>query len=215
MRVESSPQGKLVEVLLATAFAAHPYRVMPGGWGQRHQTISGARKLEAFYKIYYTPNNITIGIAGDVNPVTSKAMAEKYFGLLPKRPLPPLVRTVEPPQEGEKRVGGGALPRSLFLAVAYKRPDQYSPDDAVLDVLSDVLSGGRTGIIYKEMVRDKKIALGAGSQSTFPSGRYPSLFLFFVAPSSGHTVQEGEKVLCTRSSSGLRKKKWTPKPWSV
>ena len=62
-------------------------------------------------------------------------------------------------------------------------------------MLNDVLSSGRTGIIYKEMVRDKKIALGAGSQSTFPSGRYPSLFLFFVAPSSGHTVEENETAL--------------------
>jgi predicted Zn-dependent peptidase len=193
MRVESSPQGKLVEALLATAFEAHPYRVMPGGWAS---DIDNFRRpeAEAFYKIYYTPNNITIGIAGDVNPAEAKRMAEKYFGRLPRGPIPPLVRTVEPPQTGEKRVAI-ETPAQPFVAVAYKRPDQYSKDDAALDVLSDVLSGGRTGIIYKEMVRDKKIALGAGSQSTFPSGRYPSLFLFFVAPSSGHTIDENEKAL--------------------
>jgi tape measure domain-containing protein len=62
-------------------------------------------------------------------------------------------------------------------------------------VLSDVLSEGRTGIIYKEMVRDKKIALAAGTQATFPSGRYPALFLFYVAPSSGHSIEENEKAL--------------------
>jgi predicted Zn-dependent peptidase len=44
-------------------------------------------------------------------------------------------------------------------------------------------------------VRDKKIALGAGTQSTFPSGRYPALFLFFAAPATGHTVEENEKAL--------------------
>ena len=193
MRVESSPQGKLVEALLATAFEAHPYRVMPGGWAS---DIDNFRRpeAEAFYKLYYTPNNITIGIAGDVNPADAKRMAEKYFARLPRGPIPPLVRTVEPPQEGEKRVAVSS-PAQPFLATAYKRPDQYSKDDAALDVLSDVLSGGRTGIIYRELVRDKKIALGAGSQSTFPSGRYPSLFLFFVAPSSGHSVEENEKEL--------------------
>jgi predicted Zn-dependent peptidase len=58
-----------------------------------------------------------------------------------------------------------------------------------------VLSGGRTGLIYKDLVRDKQIALGAGSQSSFPSGRYPPLFLFFVAPSTGHSVEENEKAL--------------------
>ena len=78
MRVESSPQGKLVEMLLATAFAAHPYRVMPGGWAS---DIDNFRRTEAeaFYKIYYTPNNITIGIAGDVNPAAAKAHGGEVF----------------------------------------------------------------------------------------------------------------------------------------
>lgn len=193
MRVESSPQGKLVESLLATAFAAHPYRVMPGGWAS---DIDNFRMTEAeqFYKKYYTPGNITIGIAGDVNPAEAKKMAEKYFGRLPKAPLPPMVRTVEPVQEGEKRVAVES-PAQPFLVVAYKRPSQYSPDDASLDVLSDILSGGRTGLIYKELVRDKKIALAAASQDTFPSGKYPALFLFYVIPSTGHSLEENEKAL--------------------
>jgi len=193
MRVESSPQGKRVEMLLATAIAAHPYRNMPGGWAS---DIDNFRRTEAekFYKIFYTPNNITIGIAGDVNPADAKRLAEKYFGRLPRAPLPPLIHTVEPEQEGEKRVAV-ASPAQPFLAIAYKRPDQYSKDDSTIDVLSEVLSGGRTGIIYKELVRDKQIALGAGTQSTFPSGRYPSLFLFFSAPATGHTVEENEKAL--------------------
>jgi predicted Zn-dependent peptidase len=193
MRVESNPQGKLVEALLATAFAAHPYRVMPGGWAS---DIEGFRTPEAslFYKKYYTPGNMTIAIAGDVNPAEARKMAERYFGRLPKAPQPPMVRTVEPKQEGEKRVKVEVAAQP-FLAIAYKRPSQYSPDDAALDVLSDVLSDGRTGIIYKEMVRDKKIALGAGSQDGFPSGKYPSLFLFFVIPSQGHSLDENEKAL--------------------
>jgi predicted Zn-dependent peptidase len=193
MRVESSPQGKLVEALLATAFEAHPYRVMPGGWAS---DIDNFREPEAeqFYKKYYTPGNITIGIAGDVNPAEAKRMTEKYFGRLPKAPMPPMVRTVEPKQEGEKRVAVES-PAQPFLAIVYKRPSQYSPDDAALDVLSDILSGGRTGLIYKELVRDKKIALGAASQDTFPSGKYPALFLFYVVPAAGHSLEENEKAL--------------------
>jgi len=193
MRVESSPQGLLVEALLATAFEAHPYRVGAGGWAS---DIDNFRRpeAEAFYKTYYTPGNITMGIAGDVNPAEARRLAEKYFARLPKAPLPPLVRTVEPKQDGDKRAAV-ASPAQPFLAVVYKRPDELSKDDAPLGVLSDVLSGGRTGIIYKELVRDKKIALAAGSQPTFPAGKYPSLFIFFVVPSSGHTVEENEKAL--------------------
>ena len=192
-RVESSPQGKLVEALLATSFEAHPYRVMPGGWAS---DIDNFRRPEAekFYKTYYPPGNLTIGIAGDVNPTEARRLAEKYFGRIPAGPLPPFVRTVEPKQEGERRVAV-ASPAQPFLAIAYKRPDQYSADDPVLDILSDILSGGRTGLLYKELVRDKKIALAAESQDTFPSGKYPSLFLFFAVPSQGHSVEENEKAV--------------------
>jgi predicted Zn-dependent peptidase len=87
MRVESSSQGKLVEAMLATAYAAHPYRNMPGGWAG---DIEHFRRPDAekFYQQYYVPANITIGIAGDVNAIEAKRLAEKYFGRLPARPLP-------------------------------------------------------------------------------------------------------------------------------
>jgi predicted Zn-dependent peptidase len=193
MRVESNPQGQLVEALLAAAYEAHPYHNMPGGWASDIESFRRP-EAEAFFREHYSPGNMTIAIAGDVNPVQARRMAEKYFGRLPKGTLPPLVRTVEPPQDGERRVAV-ASPAQPFVGVAYKRPDQYSPDDAALDVLNDILSDGRTGMMYKELVRDKQIALGAASQSTFPSGKYPALFLFFAVPAAGHTVEENEKAL--------------------
>jgi predicted Zn-dependent peptidase len=193
MRIESSPQGQLVEALDATAFEAHPYKNSPAGWASDIENLR-ATDAEAFYKRYYGPSNLTIGIAGDVNPAQAKKLAEKYFGRIPARQLPPLVRTVEPPQNGEKRVMV-ASPAQPFIVIAYKRPDQYSKDNAALDVLEQILSGGRTSIIYKEMVRDKKIALGAASYATYPGGKYPSLFLFFVVPNSGHSVDEMEKAV--------------------
>src|SRR4029077_16525091 len=137
-----------------------------------------------------------IGIAGDVNPAEARRLGEKYFARLPRGPLPGPVHTAEPAQEGEKRVGVES-PAQPFMAIAYKRPDQYSPDDAILDVVSEILSGGRTGLIYKDMVGDKQMARGAGSQATFPGGKYPSLFVFFVAPATGHSVEENEKEMYT------------------
>jgi predicted Zn-dependent peptidase len=193
MRVESSSQGKLVEALAATAFAASPYRNMPGGWAS---DIEHFRRPDAerFYKQYYVPANMTLGIAGDVNPAEARRLAEKYFGRLVARPLPSQYRTVEPLQEGEKRVVV-ASPSQPFMILAYKRPNSHSPDDAALAVLDSVLSDGRTGIIYTDMVRDKQIAAGAGSQPDFPGQKYPSLFLLYSAPATGHTVEENEKEL--------------------
>jgi predicted Zn-dependent peptidase len=192
MRVESSPQGLLVENLLAGSFEAHPYHNMPGGWAS---DIENFRETEAvaFYKKYYVPANITIGIAGDVDPKECRRMAEKYFSILPTGPLPSGPRTVEPSQKGERRLTVES-PAQPFMAISYKRPDQTSKDDPVFDVLNEVLSGERTGLLYKELVRDQKIALAAGSQASFPGGKYPNLFLFFLVPNMGHTVEENEKA---------------------
>jgi predicted Zn-dependent peptidase len=192
MRVESSPQGMLVEALLATSFAAHPYRNMPGGWAS---DIDNFRLTEAiaFYKKYYVPSNITIGIAGDVDPMECRRLADKYFSILPAGPAPSGPRTVEPVQRGEKRVQV-ETPAQPFIAIAYKRPNQNDKDDPVFDVLGEVLAGERTGMLYKELVRDKKIALGAYAQSSFPGGKYPNLFLFFLIPNRGHSVTENEQA---------------------
>ena len=192
MRIESSPQGRLVEALLATAFAAHPYRNMPGGWAS---DIDNLRQKDAvnFYREYYVPANITIGIAGDVDPAECRRLAEKYFGIIPAGTPPGPPRTIEPPQQGEKRVSIES-PSQPLIVIAYKRPDQYDKDDPAFDVMADILAGGRTGMLYTDMVRDKKIALGAFAEATFPGGKYPGLFLFFLVPNMGHTSEENEKA---------------------
>ncbi len=192
MRIESSPQGKLVESLLAVAFEAHPYRNSPAGWAS---DIENFRLTEAvnFYRKYYVPSNIAIGIAGDVDPALCKRLAEKYFGIIPAGPMPAGPRTVEPLQQGERRAVAESAAQP-FLAIAYKRPGQNDKDDPALDVLSDVLAGGRTGLLYTNLVRDQQIALAAEAAGTFPGGKYPNLFLFFLVPNMGRTVEENEQA---------------------
>jgi len=192
MRVESSPQGMLAEALLATAFAAHPYRNMPGGWASDIENFRLPEAI-AFYKKYYVPSNITIGIAGDVDPKECRRLADKYFAILPAGPTPSGPRTVEPAQKGEKRVQVES-PAQPFMAIAYKRPDQRDKDDPVFDVLGEILAGERTGLLYMDLVRDKKISLGAFAEPSFPGGKYPNLFLFFLVPNRGHSVEENEQA---------------------
>jgi predicted Zn-dependent peptidase len=193
MRVESSPQGKLIQDLLATAFAAHPYRNPPGGWPSDIVSLRRADAKEFFDK-YYVPANITMAIVGDVNAADAKRLAERYFNPLPARPLPPRLHTEEPPQPGPKTAVVDS-PSQPIAAVAYKRPDQYSKEDPVFDVISLIFSSGRTGLLYKELVQEKKIALVAQAIPTYPDGRYPNLFAFFLAPTVGHNVDEDLKAL--------------------
>jgi len=193
MRVESSPQGKLVQDFLSTAFQAHPYRNPPGGWPSDIATLR-VPEAQQFFEKYYVPANIAMGIVGDVNPAEARRMAERYFGPLKARPLPPVIHTKEPPQPGPK-TADVISPSQPIAVTGYKRPDQYDKDDPVFDVLELILSSGRTGVLYREMVEKRRIALAAQVGSTFPGGRYPNLFVFFVAPALGHTIEENEKAL--------------------
>ncbi len=189
-RVESDPQGLLVEALQANAFEAHPYHQPPIGWASDVENFR-LKEAVAFYKKYYVPANITIAIAGDVNPKQAREYAEKYFSRIPAAPMPFGVRTVEPPQAGPKRVAVES-PNQPIEVLGFKRPDQNDPDDPVFDVIQEVLSTGRTSMMYTDMVRDKQIALAAGAASTYPGGKYPNLFVLYLAPNLGHTVEENE-----------------------
>jgi predicted Zn-dependent peptidase len=193
MRIESNPQGKLLQQFLATAFEAHPYRVPGTGWPS---DIANLRRndAKAFFEKYYVPANISIAIVGDVDPADARRMAERYFGPLAARPLPPLLHTTEPPQTGNKTVVVDS-PSQPLVFIGYKRPDQNDPDDPVFDCLQLILSTGRTSILYQELVQDKKLAINAVTAATYPDGRYPNTFVFFLVPAVGHTVDENQKAL--------------------
>ena len=192
MRSESDPQGKLMEVFTSTALQAHPYRRPAVGWSSDIENLR-LSDAEAFFNKYYVPGNITISIVGDVKAAEMKRMAEKYFGPIAKKPLPSPVVTVEPPQEGPKQALLEAVSQPIEF-IGYKRPDQYDKDDAVFEVISRLLSGGRTALLYKDLVRDKKLALAAGADATFPGGKYPGLFLFYLMPAMGKSLDENEKA---------------------
>jgi predicted Zn-dependent peptidase len=137
---------------------------------------------------------MNIAIVGDVNPAEARRMAEKYFAPMAARPMPPVVRTQEPPQAGPKQVAVESASQP-FLFVGYKRPDQYDPSDPVFAVIQLILHSGHTGWMYKEMVQERKIALSVVAAGTIPGGRYSNLFVFYAVPSSGHSVDENEKAI--------------------
>jgi predicted Zn-dependent peptidase len=113
---------------------------------------------------------------------------EKYFGRIPAGPAPEPLRTVEPQQRALREVVLHDQSQPFYIE-GYHRPNFRDPDDAVYDVLSDLLSKGRTSRLYRSLVRDKQIALAAQG-GTFPGNKYPSLFFFFAVPNQGHTARE-------------------------
>ena len=192
-RVESNPQGKLQVEALSAAFKAHPYRNPSGGWPGDIANLRRTR-AQAFYERYYVPGNITVAIVGDITAAEAKRLAERYFGPMPARPLPPVVATEEPSQNGPKTVTL-EMPGLPVTAIGYKRPSQYDKDDIPLDLIQILLSQGRAGLLYNELVQEKRLAQQAQAIAAIPDDRYPSLFVFLLAPAQGHTVEENQRAL--------------------
>ena len=192
-RVESNPQGKLLAEVLAAAFKAHPYRNPSGGWPSDIPNLRRTQ-AQAFFERYYVPGNMTIAIVGDVVAADAKRLAERYFGPMPAKPMPPVATTEEPPQNGPKTVTL-EMPGPPLTVVGYKRPSQYDKDDIALDLIQILLSQGRTGMLYSELVQEKRARTASQAVATNPDGRYPNLFVFLLAPAQGHTVEENQRAL--------------------
>jgi predicted Zn-dependent peptidase len=191
-RVESDPIGRLVYEMLTVAFATNPYRTHPAGVPSDIESYRLA-DAQAFRKQYYVPSNIVIGIAGDVDPAEVKRLAEKYFAKMTGGPKPTGIMTKENEQFGEKRLVVESTSQPV-VAIGYKRPDLLNKDDVMFDMLSMLLSGGRTSFLYKELVQEKKLALQAQAIPSFPGNRRDNLFLLFVVPNAGKTTEECEKA---------------------
>ena len=185
---ESEPIGRLIEQFTAAAFTAHPYQHPVVGWMSDLDSFS-ATDARRFFETYYVPSNIVVTVVGDVKAAEVVPLFEKYFGRLPKRPSPPPLRTVEPPQIAEKEVRLYDESQPVY-AEGYHKPSAFDPDDAVYDAIADILSNGRVSRLYRSLVRDKKIAAFAGGFPGYPGTRYPNLFIFFAISTPGHSNEE-------------------------
>ena len=192
MRTDSKPTGRLVEQFLGTAFMANPYHRPTIGYASDLQSFSATDAAE-FFKHYYVPSNMVIGLVGDLNPDEVFPIIERYFGQLPTTPKPTEPFTDEPPQNSVREVKLQD-PAQPFYIEGYHRPSYLAPDDAVYDAISDILSNGRTSRLYRSLVRDQQIAAVAAGFSGFPGSKYSHLFAFYAVPIPGHTNDEMQKA---------------------
>jgi predicted Zn-dependent peptidase len=188
MRNDNSPIGKMVEAFLDTAFTAHPYKRPVIGYDRDIRNLT-RKDVEEFFSTYYGPNNLTIAIVGDVAPQQAKQLAQIYFGRYQPKAAPPQVTKVEPKQLLPREVTL-KLPSQPWYLEGYHIPQLNDPDYVVYEMISGIISDGRTSRLYKSLVEEKQIALVAEGYSGFPGDKYPSLMLFYAMTSPNHTVEE-------------------------
>ncbi len=190
---ESQPSRKLLEQFLATAFMVHPYRNPIIGWESELEMLDIDKTLE-FFRIHYAPNNVVIAAVGDIDPDNFMNIVETYFGSIPAQPHTEPLITKEPPQMGERRIEVlfDAEPR---LIIGYHKPTIPDRSDYVFDVISSILTDGRTSRLYKRMVEEEKMAVSVTTMNGMPGGRYPNVFMVSAVPRYPYSTSDIEKII--------------------
>ncbi|NVK52885.1 MAG: insulinase family protein [Flavobacteriaceae bacterium] len=166
MRMDNAPYGKFIYGdTYRHIFDKHNYgRPMIG----YIKDLDAAKlsEFQDFYNKWYMPNNAVLVVAGDFKKPQAKQWIKAYFGAIPKRTLPERITIVEPERTQEKRVKeyDANIQIPAFI-LAYKTPSMRAREAKVLDVISTILSNGKSSRLYKKMVDTKKEALQVGSFS--------------------------------------------------
>ena len=191
MRTESNAFGKLYETFLGVAYQAHPYGIAV--IGHRSDILGYSRdKVMKFYRAHYVPSQTIVAVVGNIDAPAARKILTDYFGRIPATPAPEKPVTVEPPQEGERRVEI-EFPAQPLLLVGYHVPERNHPDNPALVMLDQIASSGRSSRFYSNLVKAKK-ASSAGSWLG-PGDRFPRLFFFNAEPTQGISTDDLETAL--------------------
>ncbi len=193
LRVDDDPTGALFEQLYVVAFEAHPYRLPIIGWMSDIEQ-STAADLREFYDVFYVPNNAFVVVVGDFNAADLADRLDAAFGAVPAGPLPPFVRSREPLQQGERRLTLRREAKLPLVAIGHHVPNLHSADGAALEVLSQILAGGKTSRLYQRLVYRERVAYFAGADYSY-SALDPNLFTLYAQPLPGRDAAEIERML--------------------
>lgn len=191
-RTDDQPASLTREQFNATAFLNSPYRAPVIGW----MVDLEGMKLEdayAWYKKWYTPNNATLVVVGDVEPEAVVAMAKKHFGKHASNDLPEVKPRTEVKQLGKREITVKLPAKLATLRMGYKTPGMISAKSGdqpaavekwepyALEVLANILDGGNSARFARHLVRGKELAASA-SAGYYGYGRLPNLLVISAVP---------------------------------
>ena len=138
---ENLPTSMLIDAVNFTSFLAHPYRNNTIGWESDLLSLGHADVVD-FYQRHYHPANAVLAVVGDFERETVRERIDELFAPLARRPATPLPHTVEPPQQGLRRITLRASDSRRQFMIAYRAPSANSVDYAPFLVLQELLGGG-------------------------------------------------------------------------
>ncbi|WP_423820043.1 pitrilysin family protein [Salinimicrobium sp. TIG7-5_MAKvit] len=163
LRVDNAPYGNILAAVKENLYEKHPYRWATIG-SMDHLDAATLEEFRAFNEKFYVPNNATLVVAGDIEIEKTKEMIKDYFGPIEKGE--PVVKEsfVEEPisQEIEAKYHDPNI-QIPAIVLAWRTPSMKERDAYVLDMISSVLSDGKSSRLYKKLVDDQKQALQIGA----------------------------------------------------
>ncbi len=177
LRVDNQPYGNLLAEVKKNLFFKHPYRWATIG-SMEHLDAATLQEFQDFNKKFYVPNNAVLVVAGDINVAKAKEWIQKYFGPIPRGAEVKRQTFVEEPITKTIRATYQDPNIQIPMVVAaYRTPSMKTRDARVLDMISTILSDGKSSRLYKKIVDDKKMALQIGAFS-FNQEDYGSYILY-------------------------------------
>ena len=199
LRTDDKPSSLAYERFKALAYPASGYRNPTIGWMADLKRMN-VEDLRAWYRTWYVPNNATLVVVGDVQPEQVKALAERYFGSIPARPVPAAKAPLELAEPGERRTTLYLKTQLPSLLYGFNVPSLGSAKDAkpvhALRLISALLDGGDSARLPARLERGEELVSGASTWYD-AHARGDSLFVISATPNvqTGKTLQQVEDGL--------------------
>ena len=193
LRSEDDPQGALVEALFAQAFLSHPYHWPVIGWFADLDAMS-LEDLQRHYDTFYSPNNATLVVVGDIKTESVLPTIKRLFEPIPRGPFPKQALPPEPEQRGERRFLLKREAQVPFVMMGFRVPNYSSEDSYALDILESILSHGKSSRLYQSLVYDQKNSLAVGAEYSVLQTD-PGLFYFYSLVNPGAKIEGVEEAI--------------------
>lgn len=189
---ENNPGEALEKEIYAAAYLAHPYHHSTIGWRSDIENVP-IEKLKQFYDTFYWPDNATVSVIGDFDPVAALNVIRKHYGSIPKAPASiPAVYTEEPEQTGPRRVTVKRAGELGVVGIGHKIPAATDPDQTALKILNVILTSGKNSRFYRALT-DKNLTTSVRGDVGFFHD--PSLHLIYASLAPGATHEQVEKIV--------------------
>lgn len=192
-RCLNRPYGDTGHLLRPLVYKEHPYQWPTIGKELNHIAQATLQEVEDFFFSFYAPNNAILAVTGNITFEEAVRLAEKWFGPIPRRELKKRNLPAEPQQTEERRLTVERNVPIESLYMAFRMCDRMHPDYYAYDILSDILSNGRSSRLIQHLVHDRQIfsSIDAHISGSIDAG----LFHITGKPADGVSLEDAEKAV--------------------